>query len=195
MREANADRRLTPLGRRIGLVDDARWGRYQADESAREALFRLLSATRTRLDDAPEALLDKLGGRPRDRSFLFVELLRRPEITVEDLAPVCPALAEAAPDVAREVETRIKYAGYLDRQADLAARATTRETASLPPDLDYAHIPGLSREVVEKLTKIAPRSLAQAGRVSGVTPAALACLEVYLRKHAARPSPLSNPAV
>jgi len=92
-------------------------------------------------------------------------------------------------EVAVETETRIKYEGYLKRQEELAGRMGRHETVLLPPDLDFAAVSGLSREVVEKLVRVAPRTLGQAGRISGVTPAAVACLEIHLKKLGREASP------
>ncbi len=136
-------------------MGDAQYAAFAKKTRAVEALSADMATVRVRLDDAPEALRDLIGPA-QARSALLVELARRPEIGIIDLAPLYPPIAAAAPDVLAEVETRIKYEGYLRRQEDLVARAGRREATAIPADLDYAAIPGLSREAVEKLTRISP---------------------------------------
>ncbi len=182
LREGNADARLTPLGRELGLVGAAQWALFQGKEQGLAAVLDGLAGRRVRPDDCDDAAWAALGGRPEDRSLRLDELLRRPEATLADLVRFWPDLAGLAPDVAVEAETRVKYEGYLKRQAELAGRMERMEATALPPDLDYGAVAGLSREVVEKLGRVAPLTLGQAGRVSGVTPAALACLEIHLKK-------------
>jgi len=186
LREGNADARLTPLGRELGLVGDAQYRVFTDKMRAIDELTRALCATRVRLDELPAAAREKLGGTDQ-KSALLAELVRRPEMTVSDVLPLVPGMAGCAPkvyapDVCAEVETRIKYEGYLKRQEELVSRAGRREATPLPADLDYAAIPGLSREAVEKLARVAPRTLGQAGRISGITPAALSCIEIRLKK-------------
>ncbi len=182
LREGNADARLTPLGRELGLVSDRQWEVYSRKEAALAAVLEGLATRRARPDDCDDAAWAALGGRPLDRSLRLDELLRRPEVSLADLRRFWPELAAVAAETAVEAETRVKYEGYLRRQAELAGRLGRLEETALPPDLDYAAVAGLSREVVEKLARVAPATLGQAGRVSGVTPAALACLEIHLKK-------------
>ncbi len=182
LREGNADARLTPLGRELGLVGDRQWELFQGKERTLAGVLEGLAERRVRPDDCDEAGWERLGGRPNDRSLRLEELLRRPEATLPDLARFWPELAALPADVAEEAATRVKYEGYLRRQEELAGRMARLEGTALPADLDYAAVAGLSREVVEKLTRVAPLTLGQAGRISGVTPAALACLEIHLKK-------------
>uniref|UniRef100_I2Q2B4 tRNA uridine 5-carboxymethylaminomethyl modification enzyme MnmG n=1 Tax=Desulfovibrio sp. U5L TaxID=596152 RepID=I2Q2B4_9BACT len=182
LREGNADARLTPLGRELGLVGDRQWALFADKEESLSAVIEGLSGRRVRPDDCDKAAWATLGGRPEDRSLRLDELLRRPQVTLADLCRFWPGLAELPPEVAVEAETRVKYEGYLRRQGELAGRMGRLEAMALPPDLDYGLVSGLSREVVEKLGRVAPLTLGQAGRISGVTPAALACLEIYLKK-------------
>ncbi|MHC1711444.1 MAG: tRNA uridine-5-carboxymethylaminomethyl(34) synthesis enzyme MnmG [Solidesulfovibrio sp.] len=182
LREGNADARLTPVGRELGLVGDRQWALYCRKEEALAAVLDVLANRRIRPDDLDTTAWEALGGRPIDRSVRLDELLRRPEVTLPDLLPLVPELDALAPDVIVEAETRVKYEGYLKRQEELAGRMGRMEATLLPPDTDYAAVPGLSREVVEKLTRVAPMTLGQAGRISGVTPAALSCLEIHLKK-------------
>ncbi|MEF3696699.1 tRNA uridine-5-carboxymethylaminomethyl(34) synthesis enzyme MnmG [Desulfolutivibrio sp.] len=181
LREGNADARLTPLGRELGLVGDAQHHAFLDKMRAVAALSAAMAATRVRLDETPQALRDKIG--PTElKSALLAELVRRPEIEIADVLPLVPEMGGSAPDVCVEVETGIKYEGYLKRQEELVSRAGRREASPIPPDLDYAAIPGLSREAVEKLSRVAPRTMGQAGRISGITPAALSCIEIRLKK-------------
>jgi len=184
LREGNADARLTPMGRELGLVGDRQWDLYHRKETALAAVIDGITGRRVRPDDCDDAGWQALGGRPHDRSLRLDELLRRPEVGIADLARFWPELEALDETIAVEAETRIKYEGYLRRQEELAGRMDRLEAVLLPPDTDYAAVAGLSREVVEKLSRIAPRTLGQAGRISGVTPAALSCLEIHLKKHA-----------
>jgi tRNA uridine 5-carboxymethylaminomethyl modification enzyme len=185
LREDNAASRLMPIGRELGLVDDERWRRFAAFEAAlaaaREPLERL-SVTPT------PAVNDRLAARGTaplaDRRASLLDLLRRPELDWGAVAEVAAAggltLPEIDPAVAERVEIEIKYQGYLVRQEGDARRARSWGELPLPADLDYAAIPGLSREVVEKLGAARPRSLGQASRISGVTPVAVTLLATHL---------------
>ena len=184
LREGNADARLTPLGRGLGLVSDRQWALFSEKEAALAAVIEGLRQRRARPDDCDAAAWEALGGAPQDRSVRLDELLRRPQVTLADLCRFWPDLDAVATETAEEAQTRIKYEGYLRRQAELAGRMGRLEAVALPPDMDYQAVAGLSREVVEKLTRIAPATLGQAGRISGVTPAALGCLEIHLKKTA-----------
>lgn len=182
LREGNADARLTAIGRELGLVGQRQWDVYCRKEAAIAAAMAGLAERRVRPGDCDDADWAALGGRPADRSLRLDELLRRPDVTLPDLVRFWPELAELASEAAVETETRLKYEGYLKRQEELAGRMGRHETVLLPPGLDFAAVSGLSREVVEKLVRVAPRTLGQAGRISGVTPAAVACLEIHLKK-------------
>ena len=182
LREGNADARLTPLGRELGLVSDGQWARYNTKQADVEALVELLERTIIRPDAPTRDALTAVGAAPPGKAVPLAHVLRQPPVVLEDLAALCPALVGASEEVRREAETRVKYAGYLDRQRELVERSARLEGTRLPPDLDYAAVAGLSREVVEKLSAIEPRTLGQAGRISGVTPAAVACLEIHLKK-------------
>ena len=182
LREGNADARLTALGREIGLVGEAQWARYEAKEAAISQAMAGLAERRVRPGDCDDAAWEALGGKPAERSLRLDELLRRPAVTLPDLFRFWPELAEFPAEAAVEAETRVKYDGYLKRQEELAGRAGRHESVALPEDLDYAAVAGLSREVVEKLVRVAPRTLGQASRISGVTPAAVSCLEIHLKK-------------
>jgi tRNA uridine 5-carboxymethylaminomethyl modification enzyme len=185
LREDNTACRLLAIGRGLGLVDDERWRAHEAFrgalEAARERAERLALVPSDSLNDR----LRELGSSPiQDRRVTLAELLRRPEL---DWAGVA-ALAESAgmqtpplaPEVAERLETEVKYQGYLARQESDARRMGRFEEVALPSDLDYATIPGLSHEAVEKLSAQRPRSLGQASRISGVTPVAVTLLWTHL---------------
>ncbi|MBG0775779.1 MAG: tRNA uridine-5-carboxymethylaminomethyl(34) synthesis enzyme MnmG [Desulfovibrionaceae bacterium] len=182
LREDNAARRLTPLGRELGLVDDAHWRLYTERTKALEELLEGLHAVQVRPDAATRDRLAALGAPPPPKAVSVAELLRRPELAIEDLAPFLPAIAAASEDVRREAETEVKYSGYLKRQQELVDRSAHLESLALPSDLDYGAVAGLSREVREKLAARRPETLGRAGRISGVTPAALSCIQIHLKK-------------
>lgn len=177
LREDNADMRLTPEGRRLGLVDDARW---EAFLKRREAIGRgteYLEATH--IASRENGAAGDLAGRT------LAEALRRPDMELDDLENLDPGLSGHLPTdsfTRLTIQSDVKYAGYMARQREMVRRTLRLEETRLPDSLDYTKIPGLSAEIVEKLTSVRPASLGQAGRISGVTPAAVDCLEIYLHK-------------
>lgn len=182
LREDNADGRLTPLGREIGLVDDSRWKRFTAKQDALAEIMTGLESIRVRPDAATKDAVEAMGGTIPQKAVSLKELLRQPELSIGSLAPLWPELANFDAEALEEAEIQAKYEGYLQRQQDLVDRFEKMERTALPEGMVYTGIPGLSREVVEKLTRIQPRTLGQAGRISGITPAALSCLEIQLKK-------------
>ena len=181
LREDNADRRLTEIGRKIGLVKDDRWKKYQEKqrqvERAAEEL-RTQQVTSINRDVVEGLCLGEL------KSGATLEhLLRRPNITLEKLKEFFPDLGRYSEAALEQVEIAIKYQGYIDRQIEQVERFRQQEDIELPTEINYESIPNLSVEVREKLNKIKPRSLGQAGRIQGVTPAAIAIIQVYLRKN------------
>jgi len=161
LRHDNADRRLTALGRQFGLVDQPRWERLQAKEAQIAQTLSLLEATRT-------------GGTS------LVKLLGRPEVGWEQLVAIAPALAQISPDIRRQVVNDAKYAGYVARQQLDIERQQRLADRRIPDDFDYSTVKHLRAEAREKLARVRPRDLAQAGRVSGITPADLAVLALRL---------------
>lgn len=182
LREDNADLRLTEIGYRIGLAQDAAMERLQGKKQAVESLLRHLEDRR--IDPRPEvnAVLQSLGSAELNSSIALKQLLRRPEFSFDKLRTVDPELPLVGQDVAAQAEVQIKYQGYVNRQNDIVERFRKMEHMRLPDDMDYDAIDGLSREVREKLTRIKPRSLGQASRISGITPAALTLLSFYIKK-------------
>lgn len=182
LREDNADERLTAIGRDLGLVDDSRWRRYTRKQAAVNEIMAGLEAVRVRPDAATKDTVEAMGGTIPQKAVSLKELLRQPELSIENLAPLWPDLENFDGEALEEAEIKTKYEGYLRRQQELVDRFEKMEQTTLPEDMNYTGIPGLSREVTEKLTRIQPRTLGQAGRISGITPAALSCLEIQLKK-------------
>ncbi len=186
LREDNADFRLTEIGYRIGLVSQARYLRFcEKKKLLEEALEEL-----RRLRLSPEEvnpLLAECGSSLLKQPVSLFELLKRPEVPLELFRERLPFLARLPQEVMEQIEIETKYAGYVKRQEEEIARFRRWEQMLLPQDINYWEIPGLSTEVREKLTKVRPRSLGQALRISGVTPAAITAIQVYLRKHGWRP--------
>jgi len=193
LREDNADLRLTACGRELGLVDDARWTFFERKRAAVSAEMDRLTATVVQPAQVDAALLAKLG-HSLTRETHAIELLRRPEITYEDLAGVAPLSNDdwrrderLNEQVALQVEVQAKYAGYLKRQTQEIERALRNEDLRLPLDIDYADVGGLSNEARQRLRDVRPATLGQAARIPGLTPAAVSLLMVHLKKreHAA----------
>ena len=184
LREDNADLRLTASGRELGLVDDDRWHAFTAkrDAIAREQ-SRLHDIWITRDNPAGKALHEQLGVALR-REQRALELLRRPDMDYRRLLQVVPPPDAPLPEaVIEQVEIQVRYAGYLERQEQDVARQRRNETQPIPRDFDYRQVHGLSAEVAEKLIRQQPRTVGQAGRIPGVTPAAISLLLVYLKRH------------
>jgi len=182
LREGNADLRLTPLGRDLGLVDEARWARFTAKRARLTEVLEALEEVQVRPDAATRERLAGIQAVAPGKAVPLAQILRQPQVEIRDLAAFWEPLAAADPEVLAEAETQVRYAGYLERQAELAERQADMEGAPLSPDLDYAAVAGLTREAVEKLSRLRPLTLGQAGRISGITPAALACLDIHLRR-------------
>ena len=182
LREDNADLRLTELGHRIGLATPEAHARTARKQEQINELATRLENTRIHPTPSVQAQLETMNTAPIRNIAPLAQLLRRPEITFRNLAAFCPDLAEVPFDVGLQAEVSLKYSGYVHRQAEGVKRFQKMENVSLPEDLDYGKINGLSREIMEKLTFVRPRSLGQAYRIAGVTPAAISVLSVYLYK-------------
>ncbi len=196
LREDNADARLTPVGREMGLIDDARWSFFERKRGVIDRELTRLNARRIRPGEASPAWSDRvLGGAPLARDVSAMELLRRPGLRYED---VLELIGAADPEVQEEMaderikaqlklalEVQARYTGYIERAQDEIERARRNEHTALPSDLDYGALAGLSSEVRQKLSDIRPATLGQAARVAGVTPAAVAILLVHLKKRRA----------
>ena len=185
LREDNTADRLMAIGRRLGLIDDGRWAQFEQWQRDLEGARRRLAALSVTGTPAVNDALVRLGSAPLEsRRVTLAELMRRPEMDAAAVEQVAAAAGHTegapAPSVAERVEIELKYDGYLKRQEADAARMSRSDAMAVPDDLDYAVIPGLSREVVEKLQAIRPRSVGQASRISGITPAAVAILMTHI---------------
>ncbi len=184
LREDNADLRLTGQGRKLGLVGDKRWQRFEQKREAMERESARLASTWIQPGSSEaKALAAKLAG-PLTREYSLADLLKRPELDYADIAGL-KGDPEADEQAAQQVAIQAKYAGYIDRQQGEIDRLRRYEETALPADLDYLQVDGLSNEVKQKLNDARPLTLARAGRIPGVTPAAVSLLLIYLKKRGA----------
>ena len=193
LREDNADMRLTEMGRALGLVDDARWDAFSRKRDAVSRETERLKSTWVNPRNLSATESERVLGKAIEHEHNLFDLLRRPDVGYDALMSLDGG-KHASPDVSREtlgelsaavieqVEIAAKYSGYIDRQRDEVERAAYYEGLRLPPELDYLQIPALSIEVRQKLQKHRPETLGQAGRISGVTPAAISLLLIHLKK-------------
>ena len=179
LREDNADLRLTPIGRELGVVGGQRWESYTAKRTQIDALHHRLLTTSVVAGSALAEQLAKLTGATFTRDQQMAALLRRPEVKA---GHVLATLEDIDAQSLEQVEIEIKYQGYIDRQDVEISRIRAHETIRLPSDLDYASLHGLSNELKEKLSQARPSTLAYASRIPGMTPAALSLLLVHTRK-------------
>ena len=184
LREDNADLRLTEQGRELGLVDDVRWAAFCAKREAIERESARLKSSWARPDAIPAEDQIRVFGKPLEREYRYFELLRRPETSYAALMslPGAPEQPEADLQVVEQLEIAAKYQGYIDRQDDEVARQLQAESTPLPPTLDYSEVRGLSKEVQQKLNLNRPETIGQAGRIQGITPAAISLLLVWLKR-------------
>jgi len=184
LREDNADLRLRELGHEIGLVSDELYEKFEQKRDAIERLLALLSDVR--LNPKPEVnrTLEGLGLGQINQPARLTDLLKRPGIELKALANYDGRILSFDREVTEQASILIKYDGYIKRQMEQVERSKHREDTKIPDDFDYQAIPGLSNEVKEKLSRIRPISLGQASRVSGITPAAISIIQVYLKKFA-----------
>jgi tRNA uridine 5-carboxymethylaminomethyl modification enzyme len=183
LREDNADLRLTEIGRKLGSVDDARWGAFCRKRDAVHDELERLKSTGVDPRALDPAAAERVLGRALERDATLAELLRRPGVTYAKLMTLPGAgVAVAESAVAEQVEIATKYAGYIERQNEEIGRHAAQEAQRLPADLDYRRVRGLSVEVQEKLNQYRPETIGQAVRISGVTPAAISLLLVHLKR-------------
>ncbi|HIK75235.1 MAG: tRNA uridine-5-carboxymethylaminomethyl(34) synthesis enzyme MnmG [Alcanivorax sp.] len=182
LREDNADLRLTEKGRELGLVDDERWAAFEAKREGMEREQARLKATFVRPGTAEAERVNALLDKPLPHEYTLMDLLKRPELNYRPLAEAA-GLTPAAPAVIEQVEIVAKYAGYIDRQEAEIAKLRAAEDQALPLDFDYRAVQGLSNEVKQKLEDVRPETIGQAGRIPGVTPAAISLLLIFLKKH------------
>jgi tRNA uridine 5-carboxymethylaminomethyl modification enzyme len=188
LREDNADMRLAATGRQAGLVDDRAWNAFLERKAMRKRVMELLNETRV----SPHGEVNGIGVRtwaerngisPLSRTVTLAELLRRPETSMEMLMELCPDIGNFPSFALEQAEIDTKYSGYVKRQEDEIRKFKKYEAMKLPDDMDYSLVPGISREVSEKLNRQRPDSLGMASRISGITPAALTAIRVFLRKY------------
>ena len=183
LREDNADLRLREKGYRVGLVKKEEYNNYLKKKKAIDDEFRRIRSTKLKPDANTNQALIRLGTAPIKNPTTMEELLRRPEVSYETLSTLGhPPQDDISSPVMEQVEIQVKYAGYINRQMEQVEKFKKKEQLKIPPDIDYGVIPGLSREVQEKLSAIRPLSLGQASRISGITPSAISILMVYLKK-------------
>ncbi len=180
LREDNADQRLTEIGRKFGLVDEARWQRYnekmESIERETERLKGLWASPNNALGQAFTSKTNEVLSKENN----MLDLLKRPNITFQDIAEI--SQSNVSDEVGEQIEIGVKYAGYIDRQRDEIEQMKRLENTPLPADFDYASVSGLSNEIVQKLSHIRPATLGQASRISGVTPAGVTLLAMMVKK-------------
>ena len=182
LREDNADLRLTEIGRKLGLVGDAQWQLFERRRDAIALEIQRLETTYIQPDsDSAKQLSGKIA-KPLGREYSLADLLRRPELGYSDVAMLAGESLIPDEQAAEQVATQVKYAGYIERQQEEIARFRRHEDTAIPVDMDYSLVSGLSNEISQKLAQARPATLARAGRISGVTPAALSLLLVHLKK-------------
>lgn len=189
LREDNADQRLTAIGRNLGLVDDVRWAAFNEKREAVELEKQRLRSTWVNPKVIAQAEAERVLGKGMDREYNLYDLLKRPDVDYKALTNFVkmdgtPALVEPlqSAELIQQIEIEVKYAGYVARQQAEVERGAGNESIRLPMDLDYTQVLGLSKEVQQKLNAAKPDTVGQAGRIQGVTPAAISLLLVHLKK-------------
>ncbi len=182
-RQDNADRRLSAIGHRIGLISEERLAAVEEKYAAVEREIRRLEHSGVAASEALNEFLAAHGSAPVDTSARLADLVRRPELGYDDVAPFDPERPILPPAVTEQVEIQLKYAGYIARQERQVEEFRKAENRAIPPDFDYAAIPALKEEAREKLSRIRPVSIGQASRISGVSPADIAVLLVWLEQN------------
>jgi len=182
LREDNADLRLREIGYKIGLVSDEDYRKVLAKKEAIEEELERLKRTKIFPNEAINKKLKEWGTDPLSRPVSLEELLRRPQITYERLVALGKGKKDLSPEVVFQVEVNVKYQGYIERQNREIEKFRRMEGMRIPVDMDFSKIPSLSLEVREKLSRFKPTSIGQASRISGITPAAVSTLMIYLKK-------------
>ncbi len=193
LREDNADLRLTPIGRELGVVNDERWQYFSAKQESISCELKRLKTTWIQPGSDKAARINPLLEKPISREYSLADLLARPDVGYQQLceAAVSPgdlpvgAGTLLAAQVAEQVEIHVKYQGYIERQEEDVRKLKRQENTSLPADFDYQQMQGLSNELKQKLLKARPESIAKANRIPGITPAAISLLLIYLKKYQA----------
>ena len=180
LRQDNADERLTPLGRELGLISDRRWEKFQRKQEQKQAELKRVQKTTLPPSETLNQILVSRGTSPLTTGAKLADLLKRPQITYEDLTPVDKERPQYSTAVFEAVEIELKYEGYIKRQRADIEEARRLERKRLPQDVDYSAIQGLRLEAGEKLNKVKPENIGQAGRISGVSPADISVLLIWL---------------
>jgi tRNA uridine 5-carboxymethylaminomethyl modification enzyme len=182
LREDNADLRLMPLGRRIGLMNDNAWAHFERKKQEISRGMEIIKRVKIHPEEEVNSWLQSLGSKPIQQTVSIEDILRRPEIDFAAVAQRYTELKDLSPETANQVEIETKYSGYIARQEAEVAKFRKWESIKLPSDLDYRSIPGLSNEIKEKLSTQKPDSMGRASRISGITPAAITAIQIYLKK-------------
>ena len=180
LRQDNADLRLTKLGYEVGLVDEERYQKLLDKENMIEEEIRRVEHTNIGTSEEVQSLLESYGSTPLTSGTTLAELIRRPELSYEALAPIDRQRKELPFDVEEQVNINIKYDGYIRRQQRQVEQFKKLESRIIPDDLDYNDVKSLRIEAKQKLTEMRPSSIGQASRISGVSPADISVLLVYL---------------
>ena len=180
LRQDNADERLTPLGRELGLISDRRWEKFQRKQEQKQAELKRVQKTTLPPSQELNDILVSRGTSPLTTGAKLADLLKRPQITYKDLEPVDKDRPQYSTAIFEAVEIELKYEGYIKRQRADIEEARRLERKRLPQDVDYSAIQGLRLEAGEKLNKVKPENIGQAGRISGVSPADISVLLIWL---------------
>jgi tRNA uridine 5-carboxymethylaminomethyl modification enzyme len=183
LRQDNAEERILPIGRRIGLISDALWEKFLRMQEQKKFEFNRVKKTFVKFEQTDEKnfLSEKTAFKPKQNgNFLLFDLLKRPEISYNDLTAVDTSRPDFDKNIFEKVETEVKYEGYINRQNALNEKTEQLESRKIPNDIEYSKIRGLRLEAAEKLEKIRPLNLGQASRISGVNPADISVLMIWM---------------
>jgi tRNA uridine 5-carboxymethylaminomethyl modification enzyme len=192
LREDNADMRLTTKGRELGLVDDVRWEAFSRKQEAIVREQERLKKTFVQPNNVSRETQIAVLGKELEHEYSLFELLRRPEVNYEGLLSLAPAVEPLLAQVKEQIEITAKYQGYIDRQKEEIAKQKGSESVKLGTDINYADVHGLSIEVRQKLITHKPETIGQASRISGITPASISLLLVYLKRKQKKQANLAN---
>lgn len=182
LRHDNADLRLTDIGKRIGLISDERYGRFTEKKEAINAEKERLESIRIKPVEETQAVIREAGGSELKDGILAADLLKRPEMNYSHIKRLVPSEVELSPDVEEQVEIQVKYEGYIEKSLQQVDKLKKMENKKIPENIDYEAISGLASEARQKLIEVRPLSLAQASRISGVNPADISILLVYIEQ-------------
>ena len=182
LRQDNADERLTPIGRKIGLITDKRWAEFTEKQALKKEEIKRLKNTVISPTEELNNILVSRETSPVTTGIRLIELMKRPQLNYECLKPVDVTRPDLAANIFEQVEIEVKYDGYIKRQSEQIAKMRKLEEKKLPKT-DFSEITGLRLEAVEKLNKIKPENIGQASRISGVSPADISVLLIWLAQH------------